>query len=230
MKLYFLDTTSKTAINVGKLKKSGYNVRRLIASIAPTLDTLIVLGDGTPDDKVLGVIFHHLNGNKIVGIVKPQVTRLGAIDQLKTYLKPNITRIMILLDQETTPLTDLIPEITNRIECEGITIDEENQTETSERLRTYRCSLSNRNFELILVINGIDEVATQNHAIEDHLLKVANLEEECRRTQNSKETWSNLTKVQQEEIFRSLQNRNLVIDNFPQQFNGCRRLESAPDN
>ena len=185
MKLYFLDTTSKTAINVGTLKKSGYNVRRLIASIASTLDTLIVLGDGTPDDKVLGVIFHHLNGNKIVGIVKPQVTRLGAIDQLKVYLKPNINRVMILLDQETTQLTNLIPEITRRIRCEGITIDEENQTETSERLKIYRCSFSNRNFELILVINGIDESPTGNHAIEDHLVKVADLEEECRRTQNS---------------------------------------------
>ena len=230
MKLYFLDTTSKTAINVGTLKKSGYNVRRLIASIASTLDTLIVLGDDTPDDKVLGVIFHHLNGNKIVGIVKPQVTRLGAIDQLKVYLKPNINRVMILLDQETTQLTNLIPEITSRIRCEGITIDEENQTETSERLKIYRCSFSNRNFELILVINGIDESPTGNHAIEDHLVKVADLEEECRRTQNSKETWSSLTRVQQEGIFRSLQSRNLVVDNFPQQVNGCKRLEGNSNN
>ena len=191
---------------------------------------MIVLGDGTPDDKVLGVIFHHLNGNKIVGIVKPQVTRLGAIDQLKVYLKPNINRVMILLDQETTQLTNLIPEITSRIRCEGITIDEENQTETSERLKIYRCSFSNRNFELILVINGIDESPTGNHAIEDHLVKVADLEEECRRTQNSKETWSSLTRVQQEGIFRSLQSRNLVVDNFPQQVNGCKRLEGNSNN
>ncbi len=165
-----------------------------------------------------------------MGIVKPQVTILGAIDQLKTYLKPNITRVMILLDQETTPLTNLIPEIERRIRCEGITIDEENQTETSERLKIYRCSFSNRDFELVLVISGIDEVPTQNHAIEDHLVKVANLEEECRRTQNSKETWSNLTKLQQEEIFRTLQSRNLVVDNFPQQFNGCRLLEGNLNN
>ena len=78
MRLYFPDASSPPAINVSRLKKSGYNTRRIVVTTpSGALDTLILLCNGTPDDRVLGVLAHHLDGNKIVAVVKPTEKRLA---------------------------------------------------------------------------------------------------------------------------------------------------------
>ena len=115
MRLFFLDPTGSPAINVSRLRKSGFNISKLVASNASTMDAMIVLGDGTPDDQVIGVIAYHMNGSKIVGVVKPKSTNLGAADQIKTYFKPKIRKIMFVVDQDDLQIDEILADFTQRI-------------------------------------------------------------------------------------------------------------------
>ena len=45
--------------------------------------------------------------------------------------------------------------------------------ETEERVRIYTGKYGGRDFVLILVINGLDDIRTGKHSIEDHLPKAA---------------------------------------------------------
>ena len=47
------------------------------------LKDIVIITNGTPDDIVFSIIAYHQNGRKIIGIVKPEKTRLGAIDSIQ---------------------------------------------------------------------------------------------------------------------------------------------------
>ena len=225
MRLFFLDPIGSTAINVNRLKKSGFNLRKLVASYVSKIDTMIILGDGTPDDQVIGVLAHHMNGSKIVGVVKPKSTNFGAVDQMKTYLQPNIRKVVFLIDQDDLDLDSIFQNIIQRIQETGISVVDENKTEEAST-RGYNCSFSNRHYELIIVINGLDEIPTEKHTIEDHLIQVADLQEDCRRQQNSKKTWQRLSKTDKHDILRRLLDRTLAYSNFPQQVAAFSKIEN----
>jgi len=98
MKLYPLIPTSRLAVNIGRMsRRIGIDVLTLEPI---TLTGIIVLADGTPDDWVAALISHHLNGRRVVlGIVKPEVTRVGAFNSLPTYLEAlKGNKIAVLMD------------------------------------------------------------------------------------------------------------------------------------
>jgi len=220
MRLYFLDPSCRAAVNVARLRRSNFDVGRLIAESAESLDALIVIGNGTPDDSILGVLSFHLDGYKTVGIVKPgEMTHLSVLDVLKTYLRPRIRKLMILIDQEDLTLDNLFDNALRRMRGTGISVD---HVEEMERLRVCRCSLAGRDFDVIIVANGLEEVSSQTHSIEDHLTKAAEIEV----AENSKRSWRSLNRSEREEVFKRLQEKRIdeIEDIFPQQVSGCRRL------
>lgn len=226
MRLYFPDPTSAAAINVARLRKCGYDIGRIMAKNiqTETVDTLVVLCDGTPDDRVIGVLAHHLDGDNLVGVVKPAEKHIAVIGQLTTYLgnllASRFRKIMFLIDQESCSLEDLYTEAQVKMANAGVTFS---LGEDDNRLRVYDCSVTGgRTFQVIIVVNGLDDVSTANHCIEDHLARAANIE----ITGNSKHSWNSLNSNQQRQIFRNL-NRELreVERLFPQQTSGCRCLE-----
>lgn len=219
MKLYFLDPKSKTKINVARLRKSGYDIRRIIVESVKSLDALILICNGTPDDKVLGILSYHIDGGKIVGVVKPEKIHLGALDQLKTYLGPKIQKIMILIDQEDLTLENFFNEALNRMVRIGINVSQEDISEEEiDRLKVCQCLLVQKGFEVIIVVNGLEEVCTDKHSIEDHLTKAAGIEV----TENSKQSWNSLSRNERKDIFRGLKGKRKVIEElFPQQVSGC---------
>ena len=222
MRLYFLDPTSRAAVNITSLRNSGYETRRIIAWEVKGLDSLIVIGNGTPDDKVIGVLSHYLDGNTVTGVVKPKEKMgLSAIDRLKTYLDSKINKIMVLIDQENRLLREFFDEALERLTQIGIdlTVEEEEMN----RLRVCRCSLAGKRFEVIIVVNGLDDISTEKHTIEDHLIKSAGIEAKG----SSKNSWNSLSKNEREEVFRKLKGkRGIIEDLFPQQVIGCKRLRN----
>jgi len=80
---------------------------------------------------------------------------------------------------------------------------------------------------LILVINGLDEIHTDKHSIEDHLLKAAEkLSMEIGDFENSKAAWESLPHDLQLKIFEDLRtHRKLMESVFPQQVLGCKYIE-----
>jgi hypothetical protein len=117
MKLYTLEPSSKLAAKIsGVSKRIKMNV--LIKGVGTMYsDTLVVIGNGTPDDIAFSIIAFHLNGDKIAEIVKPKTERrYGFINLIPLYLRGNIRKIMVLMDQEDDSLNIIYERIQRGME------------------------------------------------------------------------------------------------------------------
>jgi len=216
MKLYPLEPSSRLATNIARIsKKTRMDVLIKGVNMAD-LDCLVVIGDGTPDDIAFSIIAFHLNGNgdKIAGIVKPEMEkRYACIDLIPTYLKGNIRKILILIDEEDDPLDTIYERIQRGVEelatGEVKVIDEE----TEERVKVYTGKYGSKNFVLILVINGLDDIRTGKHSVEDHLLKAADemLSVDIGDFENSKAAWKSINHNLQLEIFNALEPLQQIV-------------------
>ena len=227
MKLYTLDPSNRLATNIAIISKR-IKMNVLTKFEPPGLDTLVVIGDGTPDDIVFSIIAFHSEADKIVGIVKPEIRGLGVIDLIPRYLKGNIRKILVLLDQDDYLLSEFYEKIQKRLQKVATSELEIIEGKTEERLRVYNGKYGGKEFELILVINGLDEIRTDQHTIEDHLLKAAEiLSIDVGDFENSKKVWQSIIPERQLKIFRELKaKRKLVGTIFPQQVKGCEYLKS----
>jgi len=190
------------------------------------LDTLVVIGDGTPDDIAFSIIAFHSEVDKIVGIVKPGSRGFGVIDLIPRYLKRNIRKILVLLDQDDYTLSTfhgkLQKSLKKVVTSEIKIIDEDSE----KRVRVYNGKYGGKEFKLILVINGLDEIRTDQHTIEDHLLKAAEmLSIDVENFKNSKKAWQSITPELQLKIFNDLKTKGKRLGSiFPQQVKGCEYL------
>jgi hypothetical protein len=227
MKLRFLYPTSRTAINVHRLKRCGYDTSRIIdQDLSASTSQLIVLGNGSPEDKVIGILSYHLDGNNVIAIVKPTSTRLSVLDQLKTYLDLKFEKILLLVDQDDLNLNDLFDEAARRLGEIGVNAQERGDIEEIDRFRVYECALDNKRFEVIIVVSGLEEICASKHTIEDHLTKAAGID----ITENSKDSWHahmHSNPRDEEDVFRLLQNRDVVDVLFSQHISGCKCLENT---
>ena len=228
MKLYPLELSSRLVTNISKISRR-LKMDVLVKEVAThDLDTLVVIGDGTPDDIAFSIIAFHLKGDKIAGIVKPERTRFGVIDLIPRYLmKGNIRKIIFLMDQEDDKMSTIyetIHEGVKKLATGKIKVIDE---ESEKGLKVYKGKCGSKAFELIIVINGLDEIHTDKHSIEDHLLKAAKiLSIEVEDFENSKEAWKSIER-HHVEIFKGLkEKRNIVGSVFPQQIKGCEYLKS----
>ena len=202
MKLYPLDQTSKL---VSKITNVSRRLKiRVLTQEAVELGDIIIIGNGTPDDIAVAIIAHHLNGDRIVGIVKPRQRRgLNVVELIPKYLSqnPHAERFVIITDQDDNPVDDLFEECHKKLNSFGISINNE---ESERQLKKYECERGNKTFSMILVINGISEIPVSKHTIEDHLLKVAIdedlIEEITKELESSKQIWKNLKQDQRNEI------------------------------
>jgi hypothetical protein len=184
-----------------------------------TIDSLIVLGDGREDYVVVPLICHHLNGNKTAAIVKPTFTRDGAIQTLKTIVK-NYKTIAFILDQEKDKLPELSNKITMKLNEIGV-ISEEIENLVEGRVIRYECNMGDHRFRFVVVVNGVEDVGSHSHKIEDHLVRLASV-----TVQNdSKDTWNELGEEERLEVFRRIRDdRNVAEKVFNQHFEGLRLL------
>ena len=227
MKLYPLSPTSGTAINIQKFsKKLGIDV----ITQSGNFNTIVIIGNGTPDDIVFAIICHHLNGTKVVAIDKPaKKTGVAVLDFLQSYLdSAKIKKLVVLVDQEDKKLNDIFRDAERRPRKLNVKIEEKEEMKEESRLKIYTCKLGNKRFELILIINGCDDIKTETHSIEDHLLKVVIEEGLDYNTdyKNSKDFWNSLNETQQLEILRKIKDSKKIFEAvFRQQIKGCKKLE-----
>ena len=224
MKLYPLSPTSKSAVNIGKISRK-FRLKILTPEHTP-LAGIIVLADGTPDDYVVALLSYRLNGEKVLGVVKPEEKRLGVFNIIPTIL--NVLRegkIAVLIDQENEDLNTIFSEVSRRLSGIGTIIRD---IVKEEKLWVYKCEHSIKKFQLIVIVNGLSEYTFKKHSIEDHLLKAAEkllkvkIDEE-----DPKEGWSKL-RDRQDEVFRQLKDAKNLDDIFPQQIKGLKLLHNNP--
>ena len=79
-------------------------------------------------------------------------------------------------------------------------------------MRIYTGKYGGKDFVLILVINGLDDIRTGKHNIEDHLLKAADemLSIDIGDFENSKAAWKSINHNRQLEIFNALKNNREI--------------------
>jgi len=147
------------------------------------------------------------------------------LDTIRTYLQPRIKKMLILMDQEEDNLNDIFDKCKRRLIKNNISITKE---EGELRLKVYDCKYVDREFKIILVINGLDEIKVKKHCIEDHLIKAACLflKDFKPKVNDSKKAWESLGKRQQIDILRMLKEgkkeAHLI---FSQHFKGLEYLE-----
>lgn len=227
MKLYPLEPSSRLAAKIaGISKRIRMNV---LIKDAPAQDTLVVIGNGTPDDIAFSIIAFHLNGDKNAGIVKPKTERrYGFVNVIPLYLRRgNIRKILILMDQEDDSLDEIYVRIQKDFEKLATGKIEIIEGESEERVRIYKGKYGSRDFEVILVINGLDDIGEGKHSIEDHLLKAAEkISMDVGDFENAKAAWWALSNDQQLKIFKELKNHRKLLESvFPQQVLGCHYIE-----
>jgi len=175
MKILPLVPLSKFALNIrgtlGKLSLSEITEESYTFGGKAT-ESIAVVADGTPDDKVFFILCHHFNGNKTIGIVKPNgKTGVSVVEEIPQYLKTrNVNKLIIMADQEDIPLNSVFDQTEEKLRIHGIQIISQ---EENGRCRIYKNRHGSRNFQLIMIINGLDCIPTRKHSIEDHLLKAA---------------------------------------------------------
>ena len=220
MRLYPL-TTGRLAINIARVsRKLRLDV---VVTRAERFDCVVVIANGTPDDYAFTIICYHLNGERIAGILKPPgKTRLEVLDLLPSYSK--VGKIMILMDQEEQDVDKIFEGAEKKLINAGFRISDKVE---EVRLSVYECEFGGRGLKIVLVVNGLDEVKTKKHAIEDHLLKAAKtLGVEIGSFENSKDAWRTLDRGDREYVFRRLkEDKRIVEDVFPQQVRGCKYLD-----
>ena len=229
MKLYPLEPSSSLATNIARIsKKIKMNVLVKVWGITDS-DSLVVIGNGTPDDIAFSIVAFHSNVDQIAGIVKPKEDgrRCSFINKIPLYLSDNTRKILILMDQEDDVLDTIYERIKSDVERLATGKIEVIAEKTNERVMIYKGNYGSKKFKLILVINGLEDTHTDKHSIEDHLLKAAEkVSIQVGDFKNSKAAWWSINNKQQEEIFRKLkEHRKLVESVFPQQVLGCQYLE-----
>ncbi len=213
MNLYPL--TSSIAIKIGKASRK---LMREVITNVNIIDSLIVLGDGTPDDIGAAIACHHLNGEKTAGIVKPEKTGLAALESINSYLQQPVRKILFLVDQDAQQLDLLFTQAERKLRDKGIHADLKDK---DNRLRSYECKSGSKKFKLIIVVNGVEEVTSGKHTIEDHFIAGR-----IKVKGDSKTTWQSLNENQRNEIFKELvEDQNKAKNALPQQFSGCRKLK-----
>jgi hypothetical protein len=224
MRVYPLD--SKLYDNIrSKLRKIDKQLPQTVIADKATskpIDSIIVLGDGGEDYVVVSLICYHLNGNKTTAINKPKNTRYGAIQTLKTNINiKNYKTIAFILDQEREELSELSKNIISKLKEIGVKC-EEMEKSVRNRLIRYECFLGDHKFRFVVVINGLDDVGSPSHMIEDHLVRLAGVTVQG----DSKDAWNGLSGEKRLEVFRRiLDDRNVAEEVFNQHFAGLRLLD-----
>ena len=204
-----------------------------LAPLERISNKLILVGNGAQDGVVYLILAHKFDGEYSIGITTTVETREGAIPHIPTIIRGlNIEKLVFSLDQESNELVNLKTLLEEKMRTHAIT---PNLKEEQSRLYVYNCTHSQRQFELIVAVNGLDDPSYAQHTIEDHLLlffkEMTNNNEMLVKTLNRvqgnpKEAW-NLLKNHHEEVYQNLLQKgtNELQRFFPQQVESIKRLK-----
>ena len=221
MKLHPLDVDFGTKL-IGKLRKIDKRLSNHVERSKISIDKLVMIGNGYPDNIIVAIACYHFNGVDVIGVVKPEFRRIGAIQHIRTYLKQSerIDKILLILDQEDDSLDQLHADIKSNLSGHGFRFNECGliDDKLENRLLTFDCRFGAKSFRFIVVINGLNNIKAKKHNVEDHLIytgvKLGVIKNpSC--LDNPKDIWNSLDKdVQLGILKRLLNDKSLFQDAF----------------
>lgn len=167
MKLRLRNPNHRLSVDlVGFAKRAAKIVRGLREAVvlkgAPQ-PVLVVVGDGTPDNRALLALASALDGEKVADLAFPEHKLADAIRGVRLYAKEGYRAVVFTLDQERSGLEDVRGKV-------GKVLKEIGAGECRE-VGKRALSAKAGDVEVYIVINGLDDYEFERHAIEDHLLK-----------------------------------------------------------
>lgn len=130
-----------------------------------------------------------------------------------------VKKILILMDQENDEIAYIYKNVEGLMRNNFTSFKEKI---SEHRVKVYECKYGGYKFDLLVVINGIDEIESEYHTIEDHLIMVGNIQIE--KGKNSKDAWKKLNKEEKKKIYIKLNNN--LKKYVPQQYYACSLLEN----
>jgi hypothetical protein len=197
------------------------------------IDVTIIIGDGIPDDIVWLILTHKFNGKHTIGLIKPPewlgLSSINAIPKLIGGGK--INSIIVAADQETSTLQQMWKEAEKSLKDAAIKFE---VIREEERLRVLDCTHADYKFKTLIVVNGIDNLPSRSHTIEDHLLQFykettgEDLKPLLEKSEgNPKEAWKKL-KDREEQIYQKLLTDNRIEQVFNQHTKALKTIETKP--
>lgn len=205
MKLFCYDSVVRTNLTYLS-KKLGID---FLVDDHSKASFFIVLTDGTPDDLCFGLISSYFKDEKHGIITKSKTHRYDAIDGILEYIKKGVNIVYLIIDQEDDSIEYLFNRVHTKLREKGLT---EEHIEMDNKVGFYSCSIGPYNYQVILVVNGLTEIDTKKHCIEDHFIKCADVSPE----ELSKDAWNKLTPEEQIEIYKMLLKDDNLRNFFPQ--------------
>jgi hypothetical protein len=197
-------------------------------AIAPS-DTLIVVADGEPDNRVVLALARLLDGRRIADVAFPaEHKHLSALNVVHEYTGRGYSGVVVIPGQEGMELGRVHEEARRRVSLpiESYTVD----PGVEGRLAIVRTSGTT----VYIVVSGTSDPRFTRHTVEDHLLAVAEAlgKHRVRGQVDPKREWSRLPRKTQYEVLSTLaRTRELAEEIFRQHIKAlaqATRLQEAP--
>ncbi len=218
MKLRFLDPKHRLSVDTLAIARR-LKIVEAIELGSGRSSALIVVADGSPDNRVLLVLAHILNGTSIVDVAFPAHKHVAVLEYLTSYALMSYTKILVLLDQEDKPLEEIYRALRSKAHVKEL---------GQGKLSTFTLETALRTSTLILAVNGIDDPRFIKHTIEDHLIALAEklaLISPLTAPIDPKEAWHRVNRDVQLKVLRQLLMRpQLAEEMFPQQVKALKLL------
>jgi len=187
---------------------------------------LVVVANGSPDNRVILTLAHILNGDVVVDVAFPERKHLAVIELLSEYTSLGYDRILVVLDQEDMSLEEMHESIRSRLSGHI-------EVREGGRLLVVKQS-SPKPATIAVAISGLDDDRFEKHTIEDHLLRLAEdlgVVSLPRVVEDPKRLWgSENVKDKHHQVYEAIiQRRGDVERVFPQHVVAFRELVEGRD-
>jgi len=199
------------------------------------VESLLLVGNGTPDNYVLCILAHHLDGRKIVGFAKHEELRhLAVLNDIRTYVEASekLVNLLLLVDRESCQLDALTEDILRRLRESGVSYGE---VRDEGHIKEVILLKDEHEVRLVVVISDMGREDIIKHSIEEHLLLVAEdilgtdyiINMIRRAGGDAKRAWNSLGKEKQHRVFRYLIAQPDAAERaFPQHLEALRKLDN----
>ena len=221
------------------------NVLATCLPVRPT--TLIILGDGTPDDYVIALVAWACDGERIAFITRPSETGLTSTIRLlkSVYLpmSPGIRCVVLVIDRDKRDLSNITEEAERALKQYGFRISGKREL-VGGWLKEFSCVWRpGARINILVLVSGLakDERYSRDtvevhlleaaehelgqEALSDLLSKAADEGDELNRT-DPKKAWGLLNREEQWRVFALLRSRPELLKSLFKQHR--KALEIAP--
>jgi len=224
LKIRPLDPSHRLSIDLYSFSRRLALRHVIHESHLPKTETLTIVANGSPDNRVIFLLLYLHDGEPISDMVFPEYKGISIADHVHEYVPRNYREILLVLDQERYHLNEIHETFRDKIlGLKSYEVIQESASRTAVAKIEYQHTA-----HLILVINGTDDERFSRHTIEDHLLLLAEKLglHSIRSNVNPKDEWKNLDRNVQNRVYEAIRDKIAVNEIFRQHVMALNKLKN----